>query len=177
MKVVVPLLAAVAFAVAAAGAAAAAAAPAVSATGPNSAATGAWRHHPIAVRCEPSLVGVEDLDLDELERYVLDEIESYRYDVPEDALGKPFSAEEVKRLLAEMRAALVKPEWRMVDATDTQGARRGVAEPRPCVLVADDGVDYQLYYDPLEKEFVLASGDPPETIGVRGDAVGCFMAR
>ena len=48
---------------------------------------------------------------------------------------------------------------------------------RQCVLVAADGEGFELYYDPADEEFVLAMGDPPRTIGVRGDAVGCFMAR
>lgn len=52
------------------------------------------------------------------------------------------------------------------------------SESRRCVLVADDLAGFQLFDDPLEEDFVLAAdGDPPETLGVRGDAVGCFMAR
>jgi hypothetical protein len=113
------------------------------------------------------------VNLEELERYVLDEIESYRYEVPEGALGRPFSAEKVERLLSEMRAALVKPEWRVVEKRDMPDE----FELRRCVLVADDRDSYELYYDPLEEDFVLAIGDPPQTFGVRGDAVGCFMAR
>jgi hypothetical protein len=123
----------------------------------------------------------EDLSLEELERAVLAELESYRYEVSENALGRPHSDEWVDGQLAEMRAALVKPEWRVVEKRDThEETRREVPELRQCVLVAVDSSPdgyAELYYDPLEDDFVLASGDPPRTFGVRGDAVGCFMAR
>ena len=52
------------------------------------------------------------------------------------------------------------------------------ASVRECFLVADDKAGYELYFDPSSNDFVLAySGDPPSTFNVRGDAVGCFMAR
>jgi hypothetical protein len=41
-------------------------------------------------------------------------------------------------------------------------------------MLAGIPVDYRLV---LEEDFVLASGSPPQTFGVRGDAVGCLMAR
>ncbi len=121
---------------------------------------------------------MSEIDLDELERFVLVEIESYEYHVPQGALGKPLSDEKVEALLADMRASLVKPEWQVVHLRDTfEQIDRNPPERRRCVLVADDGEVYGLYYDPVEEEFVLAAGDPPETRGVRGDAVGCWMAR
>ena len=73
-----------------------------------------------------------------------------------------------------MRSALVKPAWRIVDMSKTANPS-GV---RQCILVADDPNGGQLYFDPLEREFFLASdGDPPESLGVDRDAVGCFMTR
>ena len=52
------------------------------------------------------------------------------------------------------------------------------ADVRECFLVADDKEGYELYFDPTSNDFVLAySGNPPSTFNVRGDAVGCFMAR
>lgn len=116
------------------------------------------------------------MNLEEIEQFVLDEVCSYRHEVSDGALGRPFSNEKVELLLAEMRTALVKPEWRMVDTSDTRAVARGLAEPRRCALVAEDDT-FQLYYDPVEGEYALAIGDPPETIGVGGDAVGCWMAR
>jgi hypothetical protein len=124
----------------------------------------------------------KDLDLEEVARLVLNQIESYRYEEPEDVsglLGQPWSKERVEAELAKMRAGLVKPEWRIVEdgyAWDTKPKRRH------CVLVAVDPhpAGYaELYYDPTEKGFVLAdAGDPPrvETFrGVSDDAVEMFM--
>jgi hypothetical protein len=122
-----------------------------------------------------------DVDLIELQRFVLNELDSYRYEVPAGALGRPHSDEWVTRQLDEMRAALVEPEWRDLVERDTpDGKPRDVPEIRECVLVAVDASPdgyTELYYDPTEGEFVLASGSPPETFGVWGDPVGCFMAR
>jgi hypothetical protein len=126
-------------------------------------------------------VGRPELNLEELQRLVLEELESYRYEVPADTLGRPHSDDWVARQLADMRAALVEPEWRIVEKRDTfEEAGLDVPELRECVLVAVDSSPdgyAELYYDPVEDDFVLASGDPPQTFGVRGDAVGCFMAR
>ena len=119
---------------------------------------------------------MEEFDLEELEQFVLDEISSYRYEVDDGALGRPMSNEWVELQLVEMRAALVTPEWRMVDTSNADAVAKGLAEPRRCALVAKDDT-VQLYYDPVEHEFALAWGDPPATFGVDGDAVGCWMAR
>ena len=123
-----------------------------------------------------------DLDLDEVARLVLNDLESYQYEEPEDVrglLGQPWSKERVEVELAKMRAGLVKPEWRIVedgDAVDT------TPERRHCVLVAvdpDPAGDAELYYDPVEKGFVLAdAGDPPQVETFRGvsdDAVEMFL--
>lgn len=50
---------------------------------------------------------------------------------------------------------------------------------RKCVIVADDLKETILAFDPIENGFLLAvkQKDALLTIGVRGDAVGCFMAR
>lgn len=81
--------------------------------------------------------------------------------------------------LSEMRIALVEPRWATVQIRDTiEQINAAMPLLRECVLVADDREGYELYYDPEEKEFFLAySGNPPTTFNVRGDAVGCFMAR
>jgi hypothetical protein len=114
------------------------------------------------------------LNLDELHRSVLAEIDSYRYDPPE-GLGPPFAKEKVTRLLEEMRAALVEPEWRVVAIRDTpDGMQLDPPENRRCVLVADDRHGYELYYDTTQDEFFLVADG---SVTVWGDAVGCFMAR
>ena len=77
-----------------------------------------------------------------------------------------------------MREALVKPEWRIVEKRDTfEEVNLDTPELRRCILVAEDRDTNQLYYDPLAEDFVLANGYPPQTMGIRGDAVTCFMAR
>jgi hypothetical protein len=88
--------------------------------------------------------------------------------------------EWVVRQLAEMRAALVDPVLRLIQISDSVEQARGESPPavRECFLVADDRGGYELYFDPTSNDFVLAySGNPPSTFNVRGDAVGCFMAR
>jgi hypothetical protein len=88
--------------------------------------------------------------------------------------------EWVTRHLTAMREALVDPVLRSVAIRDSVAQLRGEAPPivRECFLVADDREGYELYFDPTSNDFVLAySGNPPSTFNVRGDAVGCFMAR
>ena len=119
-----------------------------------------------------------DSILEELQQFVLDEIESYRYRVSKGALGRPFTDEEIQRRLAEMRALLVEPEWRVVVMDDTaDGAQLETPEHRRCILVADDPDTHEMYYDPQEEPFFLAHDNPPRTLGVWGDAVGYFLAR
>jgi hypothetical protein len=113
--------------------------------------------------------------LEELEQFVLGEIESYRYEVSEGALGRALPAEKVERLLAEMRAALVKPEWQVVTIRHApDGPQLAAPVERRCALVAR-GDAHDLCYDPSEGEFFLTDGNGD--IGVWGDAVGCFMAQ
>jgi hypothetical protein len=116
----------------------------------------------------------------DLRRTIEQEIDSYVYERHPHAVGTPMPEEWVMRQLAEMRAALVEPVLRPVSIRDSVAQIRGEALPtvRDCFLVADDKEGYELYFDPTSNDFVLAySGDPPSTFNVRGDAVGCFMAR
>jgi len=50
---------------------------------------------------------------------------------------------------------------------------------RKCAAIADDGKGMLLLFDPTEDSFVLAESGSKglTTFGVRGDAVGCFLAR
>jgi hypothetical protein len=116
----------------------------------------------------------------DLRRTIEQEIASYVYEPHPGAKGTPMPQEWVKQQLAEMRDALVDPVLRSVEIRDSVGQLRGEVPPdfRECFLVADDGEGHELYFDPASNDFVLAySGDPPSTFNVRGDAVGCFMAR
>jgi len=116
----------------------------------------------------------------DLRRTIEQEIDSYVYQRHPAAVGTPMPQEWVTQQLAEMREALVDPVLRSIEIRDSVAQLRGEAPPvvRECFLVADDKEGYELYFDPVSNDFVLAySGNPPSTFNVRGDAVGCFMAR
>jgi hypothetical protein len=121
-----------------------------------------------------------DIDLAELTRRVVRDIEQYMYEVPAGAVGKPFSNKKVQRYLTEMRAALVDPYWITVALRDTWD-QMSAPSPihRTCAVVADNcRLSTLVAFDPIENDFCLikASSDGFSTIGVRGDSVGCFMA-
>lgn len=120
------------------------------------------------------------MNLTELRLQIEAEIASYEYEIPEGAIGRPMPGEWVATQLAEFKSALVEPIWREIVIGDSVQQMLGEAETelRECVLVADDRDGYQLYYDPLQENFVLAySFNTPPTAFLRGDVVGCFMAR
>jgi hypothetical protein len=120
------------------------------------------------------------MNTSELRRTIERDIASYVYEPHPAAQGTPLPNEWVTRQLMEMREALVDPVLRSVEIRDSVAQLRGEAPPdvRECFLVADDREGYELYFDPISNDFVLAySGNPPSTFNVRGDAVGCFMAR
>jgi hypothetical protein len=116
----------------------------------------------------------------DLRRTIEQEIDSYVYQRHPQAVGTPMPQEWVARQLAEMRAALVDPVLRHIQIRDSVAQICGEEPPsvRECFLIADDKDGYELYFDPTSNDFVLAySGNSPSTFNVRGDAVGCFMAR
>lgn len=118
--------------------------------------------------------------LSSLRQGVEKEIETYVYECPDDAIGNPWTDEAVQRGLAQFRACLVEPYWAEVEIRDTfDQVSMTVAPRRKCAVVADDRRGMLLLFDPEEKSFVLAEcgGAGLTTFGVRGDAVGCFLAR
>ena len=120
------------------------------------------------------------MDLEAIRRSVENEINNYQYSVPAPAAGNPISAERIKAELEAMLAALISPHWVEVELRDTFAQISAEAVPsRNCVAVADDARGNLLLFDPVENEFFLAQNDEGQlcSIGVRGDAVGCFMAR
>ncbi len=114
---------------------------------------------------------VRDLDLAELRRAVVREIDNYVYEVPKDAYGKAWSPDKVNRELRAFREALVAPYWTIV----VDEAR----QEKPCAVVADDGKSSLLVFEPQSRMFmlVLRKGDALISFGLDGDAVGCFLAR
>jgi hypothetical protein len=120
------------------------------------------------------------MDLDELARTVLAQIDSYVYPYVEGLVGRPWSAERVKAGLDEFRSALVPPYLAAVVRQDTIEQIEARHPPTcRCAIVADDGKGTLLAFDPDGNEFHLVRkrADRLETFGVSGDAVGCFMAR
>jgi len=118
--------------------------------------------------------------LSSLRQRVEKEIETYVYECPDDAIGNPWTEEAVQNGLAQFRASLVEPYWAEVEIRDTFGqVGMTMAPRRKCVVVADYGKSMLLLFDPVEKSFVLAERGEAglTTFGVRGDAVGCFLAR
>ena len=122
----------------------------------------------------------KEVDLSRLRQRVEKEIETYVYDFPDTAIGNPWTDAAVQQGLANFRASLVEPYWTEVEIRDTFEQIGMIEAPhRKCVAVADDGKGMLLLFDPTEDSFVLAERGSTglTTFGVRGDAVGCFLAR
>jgi hypothetical protein len=120
------------------------------------------------------------MDLEALRRAVENAIESYRYVIPLQTVGNAWKPSKIKTELAAMRAALVVPYWVNVEQRDTfEQISAHKAPSIECVVVADDARGNLLAFDPIEDEFLLVQryDGRLSTCGVRGDAVGCFMAR
>jgi hypothetical protein len=120
------------------------------------------------------------MDLETLRHSVENDIKNYRYSSSGNTVGTAWSEERIEAELAAMRAALVSPYWADVELRDThEQIATEQAILRKCAIVADDLKGTILAFDPIENGFLLAvkQKDALLTIGVRGDAVGCFMAR
>ena len=114
-----------------------------------------------------------------LRREVERQISEYVYEVPAGATGRPLPADEVRSHLDAMRLCLVAPRWEEVHIRNTpEEVRTGVGVRRMCVTIAEDA-GYVLVFDPVDEQHHLAwrSEHGLGTWGVRGDAVGCFIAR
>jgi hypothetical protein len=113
-----------------------------------------------------------------LRRRVEAALESYVYDFPRDSIGNPMREAGMIKELEAMQTALVEPYWVEVEIRDTFQQIDTVAPKRTCAVVAEDG-EMLLLFDTVSDEYVLAQRTPSGilTFGVRGDAVGCFMAR
>jgi hypothetical protein len=122
------------------------------------------------------------IDLVALRRRVEHELAEYVYEVPDEAVGNPMAEDHVAEYLRQMKAALINPYLVQVEVRDTY-AQIGYSAPelRTCAIVAkDDTQSPMLAYDFVAEEFVLVerTGNAAiRSIGVRGDAVGCFLAR
>lgn len=116
------------------------------------------------------------VDAASVAKRVRKEIEAFRVPPERDplALGSPLPAEWFERELAGMRAALVEPY-----AIRISDGRRPQDGSRQVWIVAED-TDILLAFDPdPEGDFALIfrKAAQPGLSPLRGDAVGCFMAR
>ena len=114
-----------------------------------------------------------------LRRELEHEIAGYVYEVPAGAIGNPLRADEIRTLLDAMRLCLVEPRWEEVNVCNTpEESWTGIGARRMCVTMAEDN-GYVLVFDPVENQYHLAwrSDSGLNTWGVRGDRVGCFIAR
>ena len=122
------------------------------------------------------------MDLTAVRRRVERELAEYAYEVPDGASGNPMVEESVAEYLRQMKAALIDPYIAIVEQRDTD-AQIGNSIPalRACAIVAKDNQQSSmLAYDPVADGFVLVQdigNDRIQSIGVRGDAVGCFISR
>jgi hypothetical protein len=118
------------------------------------------------------------MNSDEVARLVLAEIETYRYEPPAGLLGRPWSSDRVKKYLAGMLKALVKPYLQRFDFRHSPVMSANGQDARELWVIAEDH-GYLEWYDPESGEFGLGqrvAGGLPQSIGVHGDAVGVFMA-
>ena len=114
-----------------------------------------------------------------LRRAVESEIQNYKYEFSQGCIGNPMRPDQIVVYIEKMKNALVEPYWTEVELRDSLEQINAENPPsRSCAVVADDQCGTLLLWDPVEKEFLLASrfSGGLLSFGVRGDAVGCFMA-
>ncbi len=114
-----------------------------------------------------------------LRRELDHQIAGYVYEVPAGSMGNPLPADVIRSYLNAMRLCLVEPHWEKVNICNSrEETSTGVGVKRMCVTMAEDE-GYVLVFDPVDEEYHLAwrSEDSLGTWGVRGDGVGCFIAR
>ena len=122
------------------------------------------------------------MDLTAVRRRVERELAEYMYEVPDGVIGNSMGGERVAEYLRQMKAALVDPYIAIVEQRDTYG-QIGDSIPalRTCAIVAKDNQkSAMLAYDPVADGFMLVEeigNGRIQSIGVRGDAVGCFISR
>jgi hypothetical protein len=118
--------------------------------------------------------------LSHLRQSVERQIDEYVYVLPDCAIGGPMPPERIAAGPAEMRASLIDPYWVDIEIRDTfEQCGMSSGPRRKCAVVADDRKGMLLLFDPAEKSFVLAQRTDTglTTFNIRGDAVGCFLAR
>ena len=114
-----------------------------------------------------------------LRRELEHQISRYTYEAPVGAIGSPLPAGVIRAYLNSMRLCLVEPHWEEANICNTtEESRTGLGVKRMCVTMAEDE-GYVLVFDPVDEIYHLAwrSESGLGTWGIRGDGVGCFIAR
>ena len=119
------------------------------------------------------------MTIEEIERIVARELESYSYEkpAPEATIGVAWSEEKVLSYIPKLKKALVTPRLRQFRVT-TDAEYRGTETFEDYWIVAEDH-GYVQWYDPKSNEFGLgeeSAGGGFSSIGVRGDLVGVYCA-
>jgi hypothetical protein len=112
-----------------------------------------------------------------LQALVLSAVEDCKGPVGTAAKGAPFAPDRVREELNLLRAALVPPYRSDIVFALGEG-RQEAGTGRYWVVARHDGT--VVYYDETTSEYCLAQVWPDgrlESIGVRGDLPGVFMAR
>jgi hypothetical protein len=134
----------------------------------------------MSVKPDPPEPDAADVDFfRQLRREVERQISEYVYQVPGGGIGTPPPTDEIRAELELMRLCLVEPRWEEVDICNTpEEVKTGMGNRRECITLAEHE-RYVLVFDHVNNEYYLAwrSEHGLGTWGVRGDAVGCFIAR
>ena len=116
-----------------------------------------------------------------LKKFVLEEVDNYEYTYSEECIGNAMPSSWVEDQLVEAKKCVVDPYLQKMWLQDTYEQledKKNRIEEDLWVVAEDE--KFKIFYDPKNKEFGLSQIclDPqPVTIGIRGDFVGCFMAR
>jgi hypothetical protein len=102
--------------------------------------------------------------------------------LPQDAMGSALPQSWFSERLIEMRAALVPPHDAKIRDGDDE---TGEVVIKDVIIVVDDGIWVIIAYDPKACTFILAAHDTDQdqvrgvdavSVGIRGNAVDCFLA-
>lgn len=118
----------------------------------------------------------------EVRQRALADLDQYRYEVPENAIGRPIPYARMASQLAKLRALLLPEPVRVTVAhrdtiNDLDAESPDMAEVWTVARVDDETL---VFFDESRSQYGLALGTHATgytTMGVYGDLVGTFVAR